>query len=144
MAINAFMVNLDQRLISKKAGRFVKPKSKWIHPYKKEHPTDKLKIKLMLNERIKGNRIVCMRARIEAGQVHQLHIHENEYVLVYTLKGKCVVTVGNCTKNVLPGTMIFVPPKVPHRFYNKFSSAWEGIAFAIGTRSGIKNTWMEN
>ena len=131
-------------MISTKGGKFLKPKSKWIHPYKKEHPTDKLKIKLMLNERIKGNRIVGLKARIEANQVHQLHIHESEYVLVYSLKGKCLVTIGRRTKTILPHTLIFIPPKVPHKFYNKFSSAWEGVAFAIGTRSKIRNIWMDD
>lgn len=130
------------QMISKKNGLFVKSKTKWIHPYK-DHPTDRLKIKLILNEKIKGNRIAGLEARIESGDVHQLHIHENEYVLVYSLKGKCVVTVGRKTRTVLPNTMIFIPPKVPHRFYNKFSSPWEGIAFAIGTKTKIKNIWME-
>jgi quercetin dioxygenase-like cupin family protein len=142
MSINAFMTNLVW-MVSKKSGKFFKPKSRWIDPYKKEHPTDKLKIKLILNEKIKGDRIVGLKARIESGQAHQLHIHENEYVLVYSLRGKCQVTVGTKIKTVSPHTMIFIPPKVPHRFYNRFSSAWEGIAFAIGTRSKINNIWME-
>jgi quercetin dioxygenase-like cupin family protein len=131
-------------MVSKKSGEFIKPKSKWAYPYKKEHPTDKLKIKLLLNERIKGNRIVSLKARIESGQVHQLHTHENEYVLVYSLKGKCLVTVGKSTKIIFPDTLVFIPPKIPHRFYNKFSSVWEGLAFAIGTKSKIKNIWFEN
>jgi quercetin dioxygenase-like cupin family protein len=129
-------------MISKKNGLFVKSKTKWIHPYK-DHPTDRLKIKLILNEKIRGSRMVGLEARIEAGDTHQLHIHENEYVLVYSLKGKCVVTVGRKTKTVPPNTMIFIPPKVPHRFHNKFSSPWECIAFAIGTKSEIKNIWMD-
>jgi len=130
-------------MISKRNGLFVKSKTKWIHPYK-DHPTDRLKIKLVLNEKIKGNRIVGLEARIESGDVHQLHIHENEYVLVYSLKGKCVVTVGRKTRTIFPNTMVFIPPKVPHRFYNKFSNPWEGIAFAIGTKAKIKNIWMED
>jgi quercetin dioxygenase-like cupin family protein len=130
-------------LVSKKAGKFVKSKSQWVYPYKKEHPTDELKIKLMLNERIKGNRIVGLNARIEAGRVHQMHTHENEYVIVYSLKGKCLVTVGKNTKIIAPKTLIFIPPKIPHRFYNKFSLPWEGLAFAVGTNSKIKNIWME-
>jgi quercetin dioxygenase-like cupin family protein len=142
MPINAFIIVVHQLL--SKAGKFVKPKSKWIHPYQKEHPTDKLKVKLMLNERIKGNRIVGLKARIESGQIHQLHTHQNEYVLVYSLKGKCLVTVGNSTKIVFPNTMIFIPPKIPHRFYNKYSYPWEGVAFAVGTKSKIKNIWMED
>jgi quercetin dioxygenase-like cupin family protein len=126
------------------SGKFAKPKSKWVFPYKKEHPTDQLKIKLLLDEKIKGNRIVGLEARIEPGRVHQLHIHENEYVLVYSLKGKCLVTIGKTTKTISPKTMMFIPPKVPHRFYNKFSAPWEGIAFAIGTNKKINNIWMEN
>ncbi len=127
-----------------KSGKFVKPKSRWIRPYKKEHPTDQLKIKLLLNEKIEGERIVGLKARIEVGNTHQLHTHENEYVLVYSLRGKCLVTVGKTTKIISPDTMIFIPPKVPHRFYNKFSMPWEGIAFAIGTKSKINNIWMED
>lgn len=142
MPINAFIVLVHQ--LPPKAGKFVKPKSKWIRPYQKEHPTDKLKVKLMLNEKIKGDRIVGLKARIESGHTHQLHTHQNEYVLVYSLKGKCLVRVGRITKIVLPHTMIFIPPKVPHRFYNKFSYPWEGVAFAIGIESKIKNIWMES
>ncbi len=131
-------------MVSKKRGKFIRSTSKWTQPYKKEHPTDKLKIKSMLNEKIKGDRIVGLKALIKSGDVHQLHIHDSEYVLVYCLSGKCVVTVGNTTKTVLPHTMIFIPPKVPHRFYNKFSKPWEGVAFAIGTKSKINNVWMES
>ncbi len=126
-----------------KNGKFVRTKSKWIHPYKKEHPTDKLKIKLMLNEKIRGNRIVGLEARIEPGRTHQLHTHHDEYVLVYCIRGRCTVTVGNTTRTATPKTMIFIPPKVPHRFHNKFSEPWEGVAFAVGTNSNIKNDWLE-
>ena len=127
-----------------KSGKFSKSKSKWVFPYKREHPTDQLKIKLLLDEKIKGDRIVGLEARIEPGRVHQLHIHKNEYVLVYSLKGKCLVTIGKTTKTITPNTMMFIPPKVPHRFYNKFSTPWEGIAFAIGTSKKINNIWMES
>jgi quercetin dioxygenase-like cupin family protein len=125
------------------SGKILKPKTNWIFPYKKEHSTDQLKIKLLFDEKIKGNRIVGLKARIESGKIHQLHIHENEYVLVYSLSGKCLVTIGNTTKTIHSHTMMFIPPKVPHRFYNKFSIPWEGIAFAIGTRSKINNIWLE-
>jgi quercetin dioxygenase-like cupin family protein len=126
-----------------KIGKIIKSKSVWSYPYRKEHPTDKLKVRLMLNAKIKGSRIVGLEARIGAGHVHRLHIHKNEYVLVYSLKGRCLVTVGKKSRVVFPNTMIFIPPNVPHRFHNKFPSVWEGVAFAIGTRSKIKNIWME-
>lgn len=126
-----------------KSGKIIKSKTNWIFPYKNEHPTDQLKIKLLFNEKIKGDRIVGLKARIEPNKIHQLHIHENEYVLVYSLSGKCLVTIGKRKKTVFPHTMMFIPPKVPHRFYNKFPVPWEGIAFAIGTRSKINNIWLE-
>jgi quercetin dioxygenase-like cupin family protein len=129
--------------MGQKSGKFAKSKSKWIFPYKKEHPTDQLKIKLLLDEKIKGNRIVSLEARIEPGHIHQMHIHNNEYVLVYSLKGKCLVTIGKTTKTISPNVMMFIPPKIPHRFHNKFSTPWEGIAFAIGTSKKINNIWME-
>lgn len=127
-----------------KSGKIIKSKTNWIFPYKNEHPTDQLKIKLLFNEKIKGDRIVGLKARIESGKTHQLHIHENEYVLVYSLSGKCLVTIDKVTKTIFPHTMMFIPPKVPHRFYNKFSVPWEGIAFAIGTRAKINNIWLED
>jgi quercetin dioxygenase-like cupin family protein len=129
--------------MGQKSGKFAKSKSKWIFPYKKEHPTDQLKIKLLLDEKIKGNRIVGLEARIEPGHIHQMHIHNNEYVLVYSLKGKCLVTIGKTTKTISPNVMMFIPPKIPHRFHNKFSTPWEGIAFAIGTSKKINNIRME-
>src|SRR5574338_1693068 len=135
--INAFIEN--QLEMGQKSGKILRPKSRWVRPYKKEHPTDKLKIKLLFNEKIRGDRIVGLKARIEAGDVHQLHIHKNEYVLVYSLSGKCLVTIGAVTKIISTDTMMFIPPKVPHRFYNKFSVPWEGIAFAIGSGSKIDN-----
>ena len=126
-----------------KKSKIVKLKSKWISPHENDHPSDKLKIRLMLDEKIKGNRIIGLEARIEPGDIHQLHVHDSEYVLVYTINGKCNVTIGKKTKTVFPHTMIFIPPKVPHRFENKTSKRWEAIAFAIGNKSKIKNVWMD-
>ena len=125
-----------------KIGKISKSKSEWKNPYP-EHPTDKLKIRLLLDEKIKGNRIIGLEARIDPGKIHQLHFHKNEYVVVYTVKGRCKVTAGNKTQIVLPRTIIFLPPKVPHRFENHTKRIWEGIAFAIGTKSKINNVWMD-
>ena len=123
-------------------GKILKPKTKWIRPYQ-DHPSDKLKIRLMMDEKVKGDRIIGLQARIEPGHIHQLHIHESEYVIVYTLKGKCRVTIGTKTKSIGPKTMIFIPPKVPHRFENNTKQPWEGMAFAIGSKKEIKNIWMD-
>ena len=72
---------------------FSKTSSKWVHPYP-DHPSDELKIKFLLDEKIKGDRIIGLEAKIEPGKIHQLHMHENEYVLVYTIQGRCKVTIG--------------------------------------------------
>jgi len=131
-------------MVAVENGKFVKSKSRWIYPYKKEHQTDKLKIKLLLNEKITGTRIAGLEARIEPGMVHQLHTHKNEYVIVYCLSGRCAVTVGKTVKVATPKTLIFIPPGVPHRFHNKSSRPWHGIAFAVGTNKKIRNDWLES
>lgn len=123
-------------------GKIIKSKSRWQNPYI-DNPSDKLKIRLLLDEQIKGNRIIGLEAKILPGDVHRLHIHLNEFVLVYSIKGRCKVTVGKTIKTISPKTMIFIPPKVPHRFENKSTIAWEGIAFAIGTKRKIKNIWLK-
>ena len=125
-----------------KKGKIIKSKSRWQNPYK-DNPLDKLKIRLLLDEQITGNRIIGLETKILPGDVHRLHIHLNEFVLVYSIKGRCKVTIGNTTKTISPKTMIFIPPKVPHRFENKYTKPWEGIAFAIGTKSKIKNIWLK-
>jgi len=126
----------------KQLGKIAKTSSKWIKPYL-DHPSDELKIRLLLDEKIKGDRIIGLEAKIDPGKVHQLHIHENEYVIVYTIEGKCKVTIGKKTQIILPKTMLFLPPKIPHRFENHTKKKCKGIAFAIGTKSKIKNIWLE-
>ena len=126
---------------SSKKGKIIKSKLKWQNPYK-DNPLDKLKIRILLDEKITGNRIIGLEAKILPGDVHRLHIHLKEFILVYSIKGRCKVTIGSITKTISPKTMIFIPPKVPHRFENKYTMPWEGIAFAIGTKSKIKNIWL--
>ena len=123
-------------------GKIVKLRTKWINPYH-DHPTDNLKIRKILDEKINRQRIIGLEARIEPGDVHQLHLHRHEYVIVYTICGKCKVTIGNKTKTILPNTLIFIPPTVSHRFENKFSKRWEAIAFSLGIRSKIQNVWLD-
>jgi len=125
-----------------KKGKIIKSKSKWQNPYT-DNPLDKLKIKLLLDEPIKGNRIIGLETKILPGDVHRLHIHNNEFVIVYSIKGNCKVTIGKITKIISPKTMIFIPPKVPHRFENKSTKPWESIAFAIGNKTKIKNIWLK-
>jgi len=133
---------LLRKNLKKEKAKIIKLKTKWIFPYK-DHPSDKLKIRFMLDEKIKGAKIIALEARIEPGKIHQLHIHNDEYVIVYSIKGRCSVTIGNKTKTVLPYSLIYIPPKVPHRFENNSSKLWQGVAFAIGNKSKIKNIWLD-
>ena len=126
----------------KNNGKIAKSKSKWIKPYP-EYPADQLKIKMLLDEKISGNRVIVLEAKIEPSKIHKLHIHENEYVIVYSLKGRCKVTIGDKTVNVSPKTIMYIPPKVPHRFENNTKKNWKGIAFAVGSKKNIKNLWLE-
>lgn len=66
----------------RKSGKISKSKSKWIKPCP-DHPSDELKIRLLLNEKIKGDKIIGLEAKIEPGKIHQLHIHENEYASLF-------------------------------------------------------------
>ena len=119
MVINSFtgLEKLLKEKFVKKTGKIVKSKGRWINLYY-DHSSDKLKIRLLLDEKIKGKRIVGLEAKIKADDTHQLHLHEEEYVFVYTLFEKCKVTVGDEIKMVTPRTMIFIPPKITHRFEN--------------------------
>ena len=70
----------------RKSGKIFKSKSNWIKPYP-DHLSDELKIRLLLNEKIRGDKIIGLEAKIEPGKVHQLHIHEKEHVIVYSIEG---------------------------------------------------------
>lgn len=126
----------------KKRTKIIKSKSKWINP-SVDHPSDQLKVRIMINEKIEGDRIIGLEAKINPGHIHQLHFHQKEFVIVYSIKGKCKVTIGDVTQTVFPKSMIFIPPKIPHRFENKWEEKWEGIAFAVGKNSKIKSEWLE-
>ena len=57
---------------SSKKGKIIKSKLKWQNPYK-DNPLDKLKIRILLDEKITGNRIIGLEAKILPGDIHRLH-----------------------------------------------------------------------
>lgn len=132
---------MKRRKIRQKS-QIIKVSSSWFYP-SKHNPRDDLKVRFLMDEKIKGNRIIGLEARIDPGKIHRLHFHDNEFVIVYSLIGKCKVTIGNSTKIIFPKTLVFIPPKVPRSFENIFRKKWEGVAFVIGKRSKIKNIWIE-
>jgi mannose-6-phosphate isomerase-like protein (cupin superfamily) len=50
-----------------------------------------------------------------AGDPQSPHTEDELY---YVISGRAVVTVGNETRPVVPGTLIFVAATVPHRFHD--------------------------
>jgi len=60
---------------------------------------------------------------ILAGQVKKirLHTHELEDHVVYVVKGKAMARLGDETREVVPGDIIRIPKRIPHRFEQKGS-----------------------
>ena len=83
--------------MSERKWKIVTRRKRWIQP-NKDHTSDQLKIRLLLEEKIIGNRIICLEVRIEPGEIHQLHLHQSEFVIVYSTKGTCRVIVGTSRK----------------------------------------------
>ena len=54
---------------------------------------------------------------LEAGAADPQSPH-TEDELYYVVGGRGVVTVGAETRPVVPGSMVFVPAEVPHRFHD--------------------------
>ena len=54
---------------------------------------------------------------LEAGAADPQSPH-SEDELYYVVSGRGVVTVGVETRPVVPGSMVFVPATVPHRFHD--------------------------
>jgi mannose-6-phosphate isomerase-like protein (cupin superfamily) len=54
---------------------------------------------------------------LEAGATDPQSPH-SEDELYYVLAGRGIVTVGEETRPVVPGSLVFVPATVPHRFHD--------------------------
>ena len=54
---------------------------------------------------------------LEAGSADPQSPH-TEDELYYVVRGRGVVTVGAETRPVVPGSLVFVPATVPHRFHD--------------------------
>jgi hypothetical protein len=70
-----------------KSGKIIKTKSGWIFPYKKEHPTDQLKIKLLLNEKIKGERMWALKQELrQAVFINYTYIKTNTFWFIHCVE----------------------------------------------------------
>ncbi|WP_394121959.1 cupin domain-containing protein [Planococcus donghaensis] len=71
-----------------------------------------------------------------------LHLHRNEEEMVYILEGEVTCTVGE--KNIAgkPGTFIYAPRNMPHKF--KVESAEPARTLTILTPGGMDRFYMES
>ena len=116
----------------------------WVRAYEKSKPDDMLKIKKLLEENEGNYRVLVMGAKLNAGDVHQAHYHNNDAVIVYGLKGNAIATIDGKDVEVGPNTLVYIPPKSVHRFTNNSNKEWECIALAIGPKDiPLENVWIE-
>ena len=54
---------------------------------------------------------------LDAGATDPQSPH-GEDELYYVVSGRAKVTVGDATRDIMPGSMVFVAAKVPHRFHD--------------------------
>jgi quercetin dioxygenase-like cupin family protein len=115
----------------------------WTKAYEETMPGDMLKIKKLLEETNGNSRILVIGAKLDPGDVHQPHYHDNATVIVYGLKGIAIATIDGRELEVRPNTLIYIPPKAIHKFVNKSREVWECIAVAIGPKDlPLENMWI--
>ena len=115
----------------------------WVRAYEKSNPDDMLKIKKLLEEREGNYRVLVIGAKLNPGDVHQAHYHNNETVIVYGLKGKAIAIIDEKEIEVGPNTLVYIPPKSVHRFANNSDKEWECVALAIGSKDlPLENVWI--
>ncbi len=117
----------------------------WIRPYETSKADDMLKIKKLLEENEKNSRILVLGAKLNPGEVHQAHYHNNETVIVYGLRGNVIATIDGKDVEVRPNTLVYIPPNSIHRFVNNSNQEWECLAFAIGPKhESLGNVWVNH
>ena len=52
------------------------------------------------------------------GYSHKLHVHPNQEEVIFVLSGKGVSETNSDKKEIGPGSVVFVPPGVPHATIN--------------------------
>ena len=117
----------------------------WIRPYETSKADDMLKIKKLLEENENNSRILVLGAKLNPGEVHQAHYHNNETVIVYGLRGNVIATIDGKDVEVRPNTLVYIPPNSIHRFVNNSNQEWECLAFAIGPKhKSLGNVWVNH
>lgn len=69
------------------------------------------------------------------------HVHSREDETLVLLEGEVAVTIGDATRKVLPGDVVFFPRGVPHSFRNTGPVAARGIG--VVTPAGLEAFFRE-
>jgi mannose-6-phosphate isomerase-like protein (cupin superfamily) len=77
-----------------------------------------LDMKVLLSTEATGGAISVLMAWIKPGEGPGDHVHFNQEEIFFILEGIYELTVGDQTTTAGPGTIVFIPRNVVHRFKN--------------------------
>jgi len=77
-----------------------------------------LDVKVLLSTEATGGAISVLMGRIKPGEGPGDHVHFNQEEIFVIVEGTFELTVGGQTTTAGPGTIVFVPRNVVHRFKN--------------------------
>jgi len=77
-----------------------------------------LDVKVLLTTEATGGAISVLMGWLKLGEGPSDHVHFNQEEIFFIVEGTYEMTVGDQTSTVGPGTIVFIPRNVVHRFKN--------------------------
>ena len=77
-----------------------------------------LDVKVLLSTEATGGAISVLMGHIKPGEGPGDHVHFNKEEIFFIIEGTYELTVGDQTTTAGPGTIVFIPRNVVHRFKN--------------------------
>ena len=77
-----------------------------------------------------------------AGYETPLHIHHNEEESMYILEGELTYTIGDTTITAQPGTFIYAPRNIQHKF--KVEGTQPARTLSILSPAGVERFYIES
>ena len=77
-----------------------------------------LEMKVLLTTEATGGAISVLMGWLKPGEGPSDHVHFNQEEIFFIIEGTYEMTVGDQTSTVGPGTIVFIPRNVVHRFKN--------------------------
>ena len=77
-----------------------------------------LDVKVLLSTEATGGAISVLMGWLKPGEGPSDHVHFNQEEIFFIVEGTYEMTVGGQTSTVGPGTIVFIPRNVVHRFKN--------------------------